>query len=136
MECVIDASVVLAWCFTDESTPATKKILDDLLNHSSYVPSIWPLEIGNALLVAKRRKRITAAKINEFLTLLANLNIQVDDQTTTRAFHEILALASTHELTTYDAAYLELAMRLGLPLVSKDTQLCKAGKLCGVIVIN
>jgi predicted nucleic acid-binding protein len=129
---VLDASIALAWCFSDEASPLTTSLLEKLENQSAFVPQIWTLELGNILVGAERRKRITYAKISEFISLLNNLNINVDLETADRAFHEILALAHSEKLTTYDAAYLELAMRLGLPLATKDKELKSAAKRLGV----
>ena len=135
MNFALDASIALAWCFSDESTPATIALLDKLQKATAFVPGIWTLELGNALIVAERKKRITYGEITEFLSLLKNLNIKVDDQTDTKAFHEILSLAYAEGLTTYDASYLELAMRLGIPLATKDSQLSKVAKRLGVSIL-
>lgn len=129
---VLDASVTLAWCFTDESTHHTAALLDRLMSEVAFVPAIWHLEVGNTLLFAERRKRITYADIAQFLEILRDINIRVDIETIDKGFHEILSLAHAEGLTTYDAAYLELAMRKGLPLATKDKQLQKAGRQLGV----
>lgn len=129
---VLDASIALSWCFVDESTPVTISLLEKLESEMAYVPQLWSLEIGNILVMAQRRKRITYAKITEFLSILENLNIQVDQETDSRGFSYILPLAHSENLTTYDAAYLELAMRLGLPLATKDQDLKKAAKKLGI----
>jgi predicted nucleic acid-binding protein len=135
MNFILDASITLAWCFSDESTPTTTVLLEQLDHATAYVPELWPLEIGNILISAERRKRISYAKITEFLTLLQHLNIKIDNETSMRGFREILSLAHSEHLTTYDAAYLELAMRLGFPLATKDLQLVKAAKKLGVELI-
>jgi predicted nucleic acid-binding protein len=123
---VLDASVALAWCFNDESTPAAWALLDRLRNAPAHVPSLWYLEIGNILLGAERRKRITQARSTEFVGILGELDIQVDPDMPGRAFRDVLPLARTQRLTTYDATYLELTMRLGLPLATKDKALREA----------
>ena len=133
---VLDASITLAWCFTDEATPGTTALLEKLISGTACVPTIWPLEIGNILLSAQRRKRISYADVSQFLELLGNLNIKVDGETTDRSFHEILSLAHSEELTTYDAAYLELAMRSGSPLATKDQPLRKACSRLGVKLLE
>jgi len=132
MSFVLDASVSLAWCFTDEATPTTTIALDYLENNSAIVPEIWSLEVSNILVMAERRKRITYAGIIEFLSLIENLNICVDKETSARGFREILSIAHAEHMTTYDAAYLELAMRLGIPLATKDEHLLKIAKKLGV----
>lgn len=136
MSFVLDASVTLSWCFSDETTSGTLSLLEKLEIESAFVPELWTLEVGNILINAERRKRISYAKISEFITLLQNLNIKTDYETSIRGFREILSLAHAEKLTTYDAAYLELAMRMGLPLATKDTDLAKIAKRMGVKVID
>jgi predicted nucleic acid-binding protein len=136
MSFVLDASVALAWCFSDETTPAALELLEKLAFESAFVPEHWALEVGNILIAAERRKRISYAKTIEFLTLLENLNIQIDDETAIRGFREILSLSYSEGLTTYDAAYLELAMRLGVPLATKDMQLQKAAAHVGITIFS
>ena len=123
---VLDASVAVAWCFDDESTPAAWTLLDRLGNAPAYVPALWALEIGNILLGAERRRRITQARVVEFLGILGELDIRIDPDLPGRAFRDVMPLARERRLTTYDATYLELAMRLGLPLATKDTALARA----------
>lgn len=132
MKFIVDASIALSWCFTDETTPNTVSLLERLETEIAIVPSIWPLEIGNILLAAQRRKRISYADMIQFLEMLDQINIKIDDETSNKSFHEILSLAYNEKLTTYDAAYLELAMRLGLPLATKDKELYAAGHRLGV----
>ena len=123
---VLDASVTLAWCFDDESTPAAWALLDRLRTTPGHVPALWELEIGNILLGAERRRRITQARAAMFLGILGELDIRVDPDHPGRAFRDVLPIARAQRLTTYDATYLELAMRLGLPLATKDSTLLRA----------
>ena len=83
-EFVIDTSIVMTWCFEDESNPYTDKILDSLETHSAVVPAIWPLEICNVLLAAERKKRIGEADSIRFMTLIANLPIIVEQESSER----------------------------------------------------
>lgn len=136
MSFVLDASVALAWCFSDEETLESVKLLESLETQNAFVPAIWPLELGNILVSAERRKRISYAKISQFLELINHLNIQVDSETSYRAFHKTLSLAYAEQLTTYDASYLELAMRLGIPLATKDMQLLNVAEKLGVQIIS
>ncbi len=129
---VLDASVALAWCFDDESTPGAWALLDRLRIAPGHVPALWALEIGNILLGAERRRRITRARTAEFLEILADLDIRVDPDLPGRAFRDVMPLARERNLTTYDAVYLELAMRLGLPLATKDTALARAAAAIGL----
>lgn len=135
MGIVLDASIALAWCFKDEITEESNAILLELNTTPAYVPEIWSLEVSNILLSAEKRKRIHYADITRFIGLLNALNIHFDRETHSRAFHDILVLAHSEGLTTYDSAYLELAMRRGFPLASKDKQLCNIAKKLGVKVI-
>lgn len=135
MHFVLDASIALAWCFSDEATPTTVALLERLETDSAIVPALWPLEVGNILIASEKRKRITYANIKEFLALLEWLSIEIDTETGSRGFRDILFLAHSEQLTTYDATYLELAMRHGLPLATKDTALIHAAKRVGVKTI-
>jgi predicted nucleic acid-binding protein len=100
------------------------------------VPSLWHLEIANVLALAERRGRIFPAESAELIALLEMLEIVVDGETSVRAFTRRLDLAREERLTAYDAAYLELAMRLGVPLASKDGDLCDAAERLGVNVLR
>jgi predicted nucleic acid-binding protein len=135
MNFVLDASITLAWCFSDEATPTTTALLERLEFEYAIVPALWPLEVGNILIASEKRKRISYANIKEFLTLLETLNIEIDTETGSRGFRDIIFLAHSEKLTTYDATYLELAMRYGLPLATKDTALIHAAKRVGVKII-
>ena len=129
---VLDTSVALAWCFKDESNPYADKIAKRLPNIEMIVPGIWPLEVANALLMGERRKRSTQADTVLWTGFLATLTIIVDGETSDRPFGETLNLARTHNLSAYDAAYLELALRLGLPLATLDEKLKVAAGAVGV----
>ncbi|HTU22754.1 MAG TPA: type II toxin-antitoxin system VapC family toxin [Gemmataceae bacterium] len=129
---VLDGSVTLVWAFEDETDPYAEAVADSLADVPAIVPALWRLELANALLVGERRSRITEAKVSQFLTLLQSLPISVDDETALRAWPDTLPLARLHDLTVYDAAYLELAVRLGLPLASLDTHLKEAAAAAGV----
>ncbi|WP_197075654.1 type II toxin-antitoxin system VapC family toxin [Leptospirillum sp. Group II 'CF-1'] len=100
----------------------------------AFVPAIWPLEVGNVLLVAERKRRLSEASIIRFLALVNNLPITVEQETPERMLKEIVSLARENGLSTYDASYLDLAMRLGLPLSTKDKVLLKAAKKCQIPV--
>lgn len=132
---VLDASVAVAWCFDDESTPAAWALLDRLRTAPGHVPTLWALEIGNILLGAERRRRITRARTTEFLEILGALDIRADADVQPRALWVVLPLAREQDLTAYDASYLELAMRLGLPLATKDRALARAATKLRVDVL-
>ena len=133
---VLDASVALTWCFKNEATVAADRVLERLAAEAASVPAIWHLEIANVLALSERRGRITSAGSAEFIELLETLEIVVDEETATRALGRVLDLAREERLTAYDAAYLELAMRLGIPLASKDGDLCDAAERLGVSVFR
>ena len=132
MAWVFDASIAMAWCFEDEKTPQTETLPNRLLTKdSAIVPQIFPLEVGNVLTLALRKGRISSAERAEFLELLRAASIAIDPHTASRALTTILPLAETHQLTTYDASYLELAMRLGVPLATLDKNLRRAAEDAG-----
>jgi predicted nucleic acid-binding protein len=132
---VIDASIALAWCFEDEGNANALEILEHLEEVEAIVPSLWFLEVGNALLGAERRKRLTQAESTHFLQLLRGLPIHIEETSPQRVWGEILSLARTHHLSTYDASYLDLAMRQAVPLATLDDALRQAAVQCSVAVI-
>ena len=125
---VIDNSVVMSWCFKDEASQYADDVLDRLLDSTAFVPSIWPLEVVNVLLVAERNDRIREADSVRFITLLSQLPIIVAHDRTEKLMKEILALARANRLSSYDACYLDLSMRKGFPIATLDAQLVKAAK--------
>jgi predicted nucleic acid-binding protein len=133
---VIDASIALAWCFADEATPATDVLLDRLADEEAVAPALWRIELANALAMAERRGRLSVAGLTRSVGLLQRLAVAIDLEGSERAFRELLDLARTERLTIYDAAYLELALRLGLPLASKDARLRTAAAGLGLTVLG
>lgn len=129
---VLDNSVVMAWYFEDEANAYTTAVLESLAEGEALVPAIWPLEVANVLLVGERRGRSTEARTSRFIALLEALPIRVDAATPQRALSSILTLAREQRLSAYDAAYLDLAMREGLPLATQDQALRRAAEACGV----
>src|SRR5579859_5263995 len=122
----MDCSVTMGWCFEDEGDDSSEAILDVLGPWEAAVPSIWSFEIANTLLVGERRNRISKLDSSNFISFLSALPVTVDDASTERALGSILALAREQGLSAYDAAYLELAMREGLPLATRDKALRRA----------
>jgi predicted nucleic acid-binding protein len=134
---VLDASVAVAWCFEDESTGFTEGVLYLLSSGSEVLtPAIWPFEVANALLVAERRKRITVAQVTALLRRMAQLPISVDPVQPSTAFNQILSVARQNNLTEYDAAYVELALREALPLATLDNKLRRAATRVGVTLVT
>jgi predicted nucleic acid-binding protein len=129
---VLDCSLTVSWFFEDEADQYAVAVEDSLASSSAVVPSLWPLEVANALLVGERRKRATEAKVTTFFGLLKSLPISIDDETSLRAWQESIHLARAYGLSVYDAAYLELALRRGLPLATLDDKLTAAGDTAGV----
>lgn len=129
---VIDNSVVMAWCFEDQTSKYTESILERLKASEAFAPGIWPIEVGNVLLIAERKNILSKAAVARFLSLVQNLPIIVEQESSARMLTELVALAREHRLSTYDASYLDLAMRLGLPLATQDKALASAAKKCGL----
>jgi predicted nucleic acid-binding protein len=134
---VLDASVAVSWCFEDESSDFADGILDLLRTGSEAItPALWPLEVANALVIAEWRKRISEAKVMSHLSDIRRLPVLIEPTDLARAFDQILSVARQRHLTEYDAAYLELALRRGLPLATLDNQLRRAARQAGVPLVS
>lgn len=131
---VVDASVALAWCFEDEATESTDAVLERVAAEGVLVPVLWYFEIANVLVMAERRSRITPADAARLHSLLRGLPVAAEAGTPSTA--ALAAVARDYGLTAYDAAYLELAMRHGIELATRDTALVKAAGQVGVVVIG
>lgn len=132
---VVDASIALTWCFEDELTDATRVIEGRVGTEGAVVPAIWRLEVVNALLTAERRGRLGKSRVEECLKLMAALPIAVDADSDKQSWADTLLLARAERLTAYDAAYLELSIRLDADLASLDRDLRRAAKTMGVSVV-
>ncbi len=124
---VLDASSVLAWAYADEAGNPDV-VIDYVTANGAQVPAHWILEVTNTLLVGERRNRLKSGQRQQFLAGIASLPIRVDLETSIRGWDAIPALAERHGLTSYDAAYLELAMRLDVPLATLDQALARAAR--------
>jgi len=129
---VIDSSIPIAWCFPDEQDDYSQTVLDALASTQAVVPHLWHLEVANTLLVGERRKRSTQANTMTWLGFLSALPITGDTETNHYVFGNTLNLARNHHLSAYDTAYLELAMRLALPLATLDDKLKAAAFNVGI----
>jgi predicted nucleic acid-binding protein len=129
---VLDGSITMVWGFEDEPDAYAEAILGKMPDLQAYAPSLWPLEVANALLVGERRNRIQPADTARFLAILGAFPITVDDQTVANAWVDTMHLARAHNLSSYDASYLELEIRLGLPLAAQDGKLKMAAQAIGV----
>ncbi len=124
---VLDASVVLAWCFPDENVALAQHVAGLFRRGgSAVVPSFWPHEVLNALLAGEKRKRISKELVRSFLDDLATLPIVLEQFPAKVVFDRIQQLGREHGLTAYDAAYLDLAIDTGLPLATLDEELARA----------
>jgi len=131
---VLDCSVTLSWVLPDEATPETDALLRQLSSVTAFAPDLWHLETMNALLQAERRGRLTGDGLDRRFALLRRLNVSIDAHGS-RSAPAVLALARRHGLTSYDACYLELAIRLGLPLATTDRRLRDAATDAGVALL-
>lgn len=129
---VLDTSVTMSWCFNDEANSYADAVLDSLSNHIALAPCIWPLEVGNVLLVAEKKTRISSPDSLKFLTLLTSLPIHVENLTEQRMLDAVFLLAREQGLSSYDAAYLDLAIQTGLQIATLDQSLQKAAARKGV----
>ncbi len=132
---VADASVAVAWIHPAQATDDTSAMLDALAEGAMLeVPALWPLEVANALLVLVRRRKLADDERQIGLGWLRGLPIRIDQDGAMLAFSQLSQLADTHQLSIYDAAYLELAQRKKLSLACKDGPLRKAAKRAGLSV--
>jgi predicted nucleic acid-binding protein len=133
MSFVLDSSVALAWLLPDEDNDRADTVADRLEQVDATVPSIWPLEVGNGLLMARRRGRISEPEFARCVAAVSALPIQVDVDAS--RLGEVLSIAQRQGLTSYDAAYLELCLRRQLPLATLDERLRQAAGKLDVAVI-
>ena len=129
----VDASVALAWCFPDEASDYADSVLLAVENQTVVVPAIWAVEITNALLVGERRKRIRQPEVRRFVDLMNGLSVVEDRQPFADTVSNVLPLAREYDLSAYDAAYLDVAVRHEIPLATLDVALQKA---CAAVGIN
>lgn len=128
---VLDASVVIAWAFREEGERLDALIRQVAAEFAS-VPAHWTLEVTNTLLSSERSGRLKNGQRQQIIDSIQSLPIRLDDETSLRGWRETTILAEKHGLTTYDAAYLELAIRLGTPLATRDQDLARAARKAGV----
>lgn len=136
MSLVLDASMTLAWYFTDETTLETDAVLDQVARTGAWVPSLWRLEVANVFQMALRRKRIKQSYRDEALAQLNEMSISVDLETDAKAWNTTLKIAELFSLTMYDASYLELAQRKDLALATLDRELQNAAELLDIKLLG
>jgi predicted nucleic acid-binding protein len=132
---VIDASVVIAWCFEDEATEAADHVLARLASEAAIAPAIWPLEVANAIRTAERRGRLTLADVARLREMLIALPVTVEATPLAAALGDVTEFARAGGLSACDAAYLALAAARGLPLATVDDRLAKAGRTAGIALL-
>jgi len=133
---VLDCSVAISWLMPDEDSSFSNQTLNLLTSQQAFVPSIWPLEVGNVLLGAERNKRITIKQRCSAISIINELPITIDPHTSKYVFLETMVLAERYKLTLYDASYLELAMRMNIPIATFDKQLKQAAHKEKVIILG
>jgi predicted nucleic acid-binding protein len=134
---VVDASVVLTWCFPDENSALAQHVAGMFQRGSTAVaPAFWPHEVLNALLVGEKRKRISKELVQSFLDDLATLPIGLEQFPAAVGFDRVQQLSREHGLTTYDAAYLDLAIESGIPIATLDEDLMRACKKARVRLVQ
>ena len=134
---IIDASVVLTWCFPDENTPLAQHVAGLFQRGDTAVaPPFWPYDVLNALLVGEKRKRISKALVRSFLDELATLPIVLEQFPAAIVFDRIQRLSREHGLTAYDAAYLDLAEDSGLAVATLDEDLARACRKARVRLVR
>ncbi len=136
MNFVLDASVTLAWCFADEGGDYALGVLHRLRSSEAIAAPHWGLELANALLVAERRGRLEPSDVPRLTKFLLALPIAVDPVARRRPLDSIHRLGRSHGLSAYDAAYLELAVRYGIPIATLDTDLRAAAEAEGVGILS
>lgn len=129
---MLDASIALAWCFEDQSTPLSQASLARLADDRALVPELWPFEVANVLALAERRGRIRPSQTSRFVQLLDRLPISVSELGRDRVLGTVLDLARSTRVSAYDAAYLALAARAGVPLATADEPLRLAAQAAGL----
>jgi predicted nucleic acid-binding protein len=133
---IVDCSIAMTWLFEDERTQKTDEIQDRLANEAAIVPHHWPLEVANVLALAERRRRISRTDSEQFLQLLAVMVITVDRACEFEKIGQLLPLCREHGLTSYDSAYLELAIRMNLPIATLDKDLRRAATKAGIELLG
>lgn len=136
MSLVVDASMAIAWLFSDERTDIPQAVLRRVAVEGAIVPSLWRLEVANVLRNAVRHGRCDDKYATRCLQRLDRLRITIDPETDAHAWGATRRLAGMHNLTVYDAAYLELAIRRKRPLASRDAALIRAGGKAGIDIVG
>jgi predicted nucleic acid-binding protein len=133
---VVDASITMSWCFKDESSELAGLVLERLSVDDAIAPAIWPYEIANSLLTAERRGRVSEAEVPQLAGFIRALPISVDSADPRADMETLISLGRVRSLSVYDASYLHLAIRSGLPLATADGKLRAACKRIGIQLVG
>jgi predicted nucleic acid-binding protein len=133
---VVDSSIATAWCSKSQATAISDAALERAIEHGAVVPSHFGLEVANSLWQLERRDRMDGAAVDAFLAFLGQITIDIDNAASSIVQPDVLHLARRYDLTTYDAAYLELALRTGLPLATRDATLAAAAENAGATLLT
>lgn len=136
MTFVVDASFAAAWCFEDEATEATRAFLDIAGDGGVYVPQIWKFEMANLLRMAERRQRLEESETDAHLKNLAELVVLEDSIDAEKCWKQVMTIAREHLLTVYDASYIELALRIDVPLATRDKAMIAAAHALKIKVLE
>ena len=128
--------MALAWALPDEATDYTDDMLELVAAGKAWVPPLWPHEIANGLLMAERRRRVTAAQRSAFVEELLRMPIEIEQRSPRAVLETHINLATQYGLTAYDTAYLDLALRKGLALMTQDKSLRSAATKAGVKIAS
>jgi len=132
---VLDASVTISTLIEEDRSDEARIILRNVVSDGATVPSLWPVEVGHILLLAERRRLLNATARQDHLNDLSRLPITIDQETALHAWRDTIELAERHGLTLYDATYLELSLRLRLPLATFDMELRRAAAAAGATLL-
>jgi predicted nucleic acid-binding protein len=132
---VLDSSIALSWCFRDEQTPASLEVLKLVKTRAVFVPLLWHLEMANVLGLSFRKGRLSDLDLSLALKVFASLDLHTDTLVHEISRSALLPLMQSFSLTAYDAVYLELALRLDLPLATLDTALISAANHAGAALL-
>ncbi len=135
MTSVVDASVTVAWCLKDESSPLADAVLAALIEDDAVVPAIWGFEVANALIAAEKRGRLTPHETPEVIAFLRSLPISIHDEDARSDMAALMETARANSLSAYDASYVHLALRSGFPLATLDARLRSACERAGVSLL-
>ena len=136
MDFVLDCSSTLSWAFKDESSEYSRRLQEFLVENTAVVPSIWSLEILNGLFVAVRRGRMEPNEPQEFISMLGSLPITVRSNSAEHEFNNLPNLIQTYQLSSYDAAYIELAQREMLPIATQDRNIIQSANQLVINVLD